>query len=204
MQALATILDAPAIFTDVLHDGGPAPLLAALGNIQKFFTPASVGPWQACDGGPATTPPICGPLFFFDFNPSMSGQPDFTDTSTGAGLAAQIARASTNFRRNHLYGYAQDGVWTVTGENLDKVQRPPIHTYRVDLAFTSYWTGELLNFWKSGRPASVGTVTPFDTIYRQGLTRLAAQEGAHPGISRHFLPSLVADETTGLLVLTHN
>ena len=205
MQVLATILDAPAIFTDVLHDVGPAPILAALGNIQKFFTPASVGPWQACDGGPATTPPICGPLFFFDFNPSMSGQPDFTDTSTGAGLAAQIARASTNFRRNHLYGYAQDGVWTVTGESLDKFQRPPIHTLRdPEFLDPAWWTGELLNFWKSGRPASVGTVTPFDTVYRQGLTRLATQEGAHPGVSRHFLPSLVADETTGLLVLTHN
>ena len=207
LLALATILDAPAIHIDFAHDGAgaAAALRTSLLNIQKFFTPASVGPWQACDGGPATTPPICGPLFFFDFNPSMSGQPDFTDTSTGAGLAAQIARASTNFRRNHLYGYAQDGVWTVTGESLDKFQRPPIHTLRYpEFLDPAWWTGELLNFWKSGRPASVGTVTPFDTVYRQGLTRLATQEGAHPGVSRHFLPSLVADETTGLLVLTHN
>ena len=127
------------------------------------------------------------------------------DLLAGAGIAAQIARAGANFRRNHLYGYAQDGVWTVTGESLDKFQRPPIHTLRYpEFLDPAWWTGELLNFWKSGRPASVGTVTPFDTIYRQGLTRLAAQEGAHPGISRHFLPSLVADETTGLLVLTHN
>lgn len=205
LLGLATLLDVPAIYVDYVHDGGPAPLLAALLNIQKFFTPGITGPWQACGGGLPINAPICGPLFFFDYVSLPGGQPDFTNAASGAGIAAGIARAGANFRRNHLYGYAQDGVWTVTGESLDKFQRPPIHTLRYpEFLDPAWWTGELLNFWKSGRPTSVGTVTPFDTIYRQGLTRLAAQEGAHPGVSRHFLPSLVADEATGLLVLGHN
>ena len=207
LLALATILDAPAIHIDFAHDwaGGAAVLRTSLLNIQKFFTPGITGPWQACGGGLPVSAPICGPLFFFDCVSLPGGQPDFTVANSGAGIAAQIARAGANFRRNHLYGYAQDGVWTVTGESLDKFQRPPIHTLRYpEFLDPAWWTGELLNFWKSGRPASVGTVTPFDTVYRQGLTRLATQEGAHPGVSRHFLPSLVADETTGLLVLTHN
>lgn len=204
LLGLATLLDVPALHVDYAHDGGLAPLLAALASLQRFYSPGTSEPWAHSSGGALQVIPVCGPLFFFDRAPLMSGEPDFTAAGTGAHLAGKIAEASLNFRRNHVYNHATSGVWTVAGEDLDRVQRPPIHFFSADkYASPSWWSETLPSWWKVGVPSSTAPV-PFEFVYKNGLLKLADQENAFPGITRHFLPTLVASDFFRLFYLAHN
>lgn len=203
LEKLAALLDVPAILLDIVNDGpaGQTALINGLDSLRPFYTPGSVEPWYHVF---APTLPPCGPLFFFDYIANPDGSPDFNQLS-GAQLAVDIALSTVRAPRgSHFYGFAMAGIWPVVGGGitLDKLQYPPIHTFQ-DPGFSqaSWWTGELLNYWRSGTPSlNVGDAT-FAQTYSQGLQNLAAQDATYPGISRHFLPTLVAPERAKRLLI---
>lgn len=200
---LANLLDAPAIHIDVAHDGDIAPVLAALLRVQRFYPPGFAGPFAHSSGPDFTIIPVCGPIFFFDYAPLPNLMPDFAAAGTGANLANLLARATLNYRRGHLYDFAQNGVWLVPGEDLNLIQRPPIHTFREEFAVPNFWTQTLRYYWQSGSLFNGGQL--YKPEYIKGLERLAALEPSYPSVSRYFMPLLISfDAGIRLLVLDHN
>ncbi len=202
LETLAALLDVPAISIDIVNDGpiGLQTLIAGLDALRPFYAPGSLEPWYHSS---APQLPPCGPLFFFDYAANPDGTPDFSAAASGAYLAATIARSTVRAPRgSHLYGHALSGVWPVLGSNLDRLQHPPIHTFQ-DPGFSqaSWWTTTLLSYWRSGLPTlNLGDAT-FAQTYNQGLQNLALVEPTYPGITRHFLPTLVAPERINRLLI---
>ena len=201
LETLAALLNVPAILIDIVNDGTPGlqTLLAGLDALRPFYSPGSLEPWYHAF---APQLPPCGPLFFFDYVANPDGTPDFNAPS-GASLAADIALSTVRAPRgSHVYGHAMSGVWPVLGSNLDRLQYPPIHTFQ-DPGFSqaSWWTTTLLSYWRSGMPAlNLGDAT-FAQTYSQGLQNLALVEPTYPGITRHFLPTLIAPSRTNRLLI---
>ncbi len=181
LLALATLLDVPAIHVDQAHDGGSAGLLAALRNLQRFYSAESVDPWVHSSGSDNTFYPPSGPIFFFDKN---SNNPSLESPGSGAYLAAQFAQSCVNIRRNHLYMHAMDSVWPVAGENLDRIQRPPIHALKQQFVIPAWFTRAVYQQWMSGFLSS-----EYKAAYRAGVDELATHEASYPGVSRHILPT---------------
>jgi len=179
LLALATQLDVPAFHIDQTHDGGIAGLLRALRNLQRFYSGQAADPWLHSLGPISPS----GPIFYFD---SASSNPGLDPPGTGGYIAVQWSRACVNFRRNHLYEHAVDSVWPVSGENLDRIQRPPIHALKSNFASDPTWfTRVLYQQWLSG-----GSSTNYQADMRAGYDELASHEIAYPGISRHILPTM--------------
>lgn len=180
LLTLATQLDVPAFHVDQAHDGGCGELLRVLQNIQRYYTGQAADPWIHGDG---VAYPPSGPIFYFDAN---SANPSTETPGSGAYLAAQFARSCVNFRRNHLYEHAMDSVWPVSGESLDRIQRPPIHALNAAMSSDTTWfTRVLYQQWRSGAVSS-----NYITAMKAGCDELALREGAYPGISRHVLPTM--------------
>ncbi len=183
LLSLATLLDVPAFHIDQAHDGGSAALLVALRNLQRYYSGQAADPWIHSSGSDNTPYPPSGPIFYFDAN---SSNPSTDAPGSGAYIANAFARVCVNFRRNHLYEHAMDSVWPVSGENLDRIQRPPIHAFKADFASDPTWfTRVLYPQWLSGAVA-----TNYLADMRAGCDELALREGAYPGISRHVLPTM--------------
>lgn len=191
LQSLVNLLDVPAFHIDQAHDGGASNLIAVLRTgLQRFFAARATDPWIHSSGGDNTQYPPSGPIFYFD---ATSANPSTDAFGTGGYIANQFASACVNFRRNHLYEHAQDSIWPVAGENLDRIQRPPIHAL-----WSNFGTATLNGFdqpdwfirvtYQSWINASVGM--DYLTSMKAGLDVLLTQETTYPGVSRHILPTL--------------
>ncbi len=180
---LATQLDVPAFHIDQAHDGGSATLLTKLQNIQRFYSGQATDPWIHSSGSDNTAYPPSGPIFYFDIN---SANPSTDTPGSGAYIADQFSRACVNYRRNHLYEHAMDSIWPIFGENLDRIQRPPIHALKAEFASDPTWfTRVVYQQWLSGAVA-----TNYLADMRAGFDELALREASYPGISRHILPTM--------------
>lgn len=182
LLVLATQLDVPAFHIDQVHDGGPAYLLTVLQNLQRFYSGQAADPWIHSSGSDNTPYTPVGPIFYFD---PYNSSPDIVTPGSGAYIAVQLAKSCVNFRRNHLYAHAMDSVWPVLGENLDRIQRPPIHAWTAGFSESTWFTRVLYQQWLSG-----AVVTSYDIDMRAGCDELATHESAYPGISRHILPTM--------------
>lgn len=183
LLALATQLDVPAFHVDVVHDGGISTLLQVLkNNLQRFYSAQAVDPWVHSSGNDNTVYPPSGPIFYFDRN---SSNPNTDSPGSGAYLAVQWAQSCVNYRRNHLYEHAMDSVWPVSGESLDRIQRPPIHGFKSQFVNPSWFTKVVYQQWVTG-----SVVGDYKAAVKAGCDVLLTQEGSYPGISRHIMPSM--------------
>lgn len=183
LQSLITLLDVPAFHVDQAHDGGAASLLAILQHLQRFYSGQAAEPWIHSSGNDNTAYPPCGPIFYFD---GTSPNPSTDAPGSGGFIAKTVAQSCVNFRRNHLYEHAMDSIWPVSGENLDRIQRPPIHGLYYQFASDPTWfMRATYQRWLTG---SVGS--DYLASMRAGVDILNLHEGAYPGISRHILPTM--------------
>lgn len=215
LLTLASQLNAPAIHLDQTHDGGDiTPLITALLNLGKFFTPGTAAPWLY-QGFPfdkdhpelytfyqniaPIVAPLVGPIFFFQYTALGDGKPDFSASGTGAYIAKQVAINTLNFRNNNVYGYGTMGLWLQVGADLDRIQNPPIHTFHAEYDQPAFWQDYIAAYWRAG---TQGTQDTFKTNYIAGLNNLHDLESTYPGVTRHFYPPLVAaDRENRLFVI---
>lgn len=178
---LADLLDVPAILVDYAHDGGVLPAVQALRTLQPFYGAFPMTPWLPYAVAPST--PICGPLFFAD---GPGTNPALALPNTGADLARRLSEQTLNFRRNHVYGFGVESVWPVVGENLDLIQRPPIHYCYNGMGQggpgrpKDWFITNTLPQWRA-----IQSVNAQQTI-AAGLAELALHESVYPGLSRHI------------------
>jgi len=79
-----------------------------------------------------------------------------------------------------------DAVWPVSGENLDHIQRPPIHALKAAMSSDStYFTRVVYQQWRSGAVSG-----NYLNAMKAGCDELSLRENAYPGISRHILPTM--------------
>ena len=200
LLVLAAQLDAPAIHTDAAHDGTEAPVLAALHNLQRFYTPGCSAPWIDRDG--ATQTPICGPIFYFD---GTSPNPSTDVPGSGGWLANRVSLNSTNFRRNQIHGYACEAVWPNLDDQalfgphaLEYAQRPPIHRFFTNMGVSdpNWFLIATLPQWQAPQPNG--------QVVREQLTRgyeeLRVRSVTYPGIERHINPNYISPLPTDLFV----
>lgn len=173
LLVLAARLNVAAFHIDLVHDITPQPLFAAIGNIQRFYSGPASNDWIHSSGSNETALRPVGPLFYLDL--------------AGGALAITVSTTSVNFRRNHFYEFGMNSIWPVLGEDLDQIQRPPIHQLWANMWSTTenWFLRATLVQWQNGGIVSTGSTK---VAISEGVDLLATKEAQYPGISRHIYP----------------